>query len=170
MAVILKGEKLKLVEELVFATVGGKFTSTSNTVHKSVYIMNSKLPQNVADIGGVAAVKFKLNCFASNVLIHNVITPFKEYSNYFQWREYTRDNCSAGSSVAISRSSPEFGNSSGTGGGITILTGASEARSSTVGSLKPTIVNIVDSSLQYNTAQYQGGGLVISFNSSDYFY
>ena len=39
-----------------------------------------------------------------------------------------------------------------------------------MGSLKPTIVNIVNSSLQYNTGQYQGGGLVISFDSSDYFY
>lgn len=39
-----------------------------------------------------------------------------------------------------------------------------------MGSLKPTIVNIVNSSLQYNTGQDQGGGLVISFDSSDYFY
>ena len=74
----------------MFATVGGKFTSASTTVCKSVYIMNSKVHQNVADIGGGVAVEFKLNCFASNVLIHNVITPFKEYSNYFQWREYDK--------------------------------------------------------------------------------
>lgn len=83
---------------------------------------------------------------------------------------YVINNCSAGSSVTISRSTEEFGDSSGTGGGITILTGASEACSFTVGSLKPTIVNIVNSSLQYNTGQDQGGGLVISFDSSDYFY
>ena len=31
------------------------------------------------------------------------------------------------------------------------------------------IVNIVNSTVQYNTAHYQGGGLVISFDSSDYF-
>ena len=66
------------------------------------------------------------------------------------------NNCSAGNSLTISRNTVEFGNSSGTGGGMTFLTGASEACSSTMGSLKPTIVNIVDSSVQYNTAHYQG--------------
>ena len=44
----------------VFATAGGKCTSVSSTMRKSVYIMNSKVHQNVADVGGRAAVKFKL--------------------------------------------------------------------------------------------------------------
>ena len=60
------------------------------------------------------------------------------------------NNCSTGNSVTISRSTVEFGNSSGTGGGMTFLTGASEACSSTVVSLKPTMLSILSTQL-FNT-------------------
>ena len=50
----------------VFATAGAKCTSASSTMLKSVYIMNSKLPQNLTDVGGGVAVGFKQNCFARN--------------------------------------------------------------------------------------------------------
>ena len=65
---------------IVFATAGGRCTSASSIVHKSVYIMNSKLPQNLTDIGRGVPVGFKQN---SNVLIQQC-NPFKEYSNNFQ--------------------------------------------------------------------------------------
>ena len=137
-------------------------------MHKSVYIMNSKVHQNVADMGQGVAVEFKLNCFASNVLIHNVSLTRNTVTIFSGGNMYVTNNCLAGNSVTISESTVEFGNSSGTGGRMTSLTGASEACSSTVVSLKPTILIIVDSSVQYNTAHYQGGGLVNSFDSSDY--
>ena len=149
--------------------VAGVHQQACSTVHKSVYIMNSKVHQNVADMGRGVAVEFELNCFASKVLIHNVSLSRNTATVFSGGNMYVINNCSAGNSVTISRSTVEFGNSSGTGGGMTILTGASEACSSAVVSLKPTIVSIVDSTVQYNTAHYQGGGLVISFNSSNYY-
>ena len=52
---------------------GGGCTPVSSTIHKSVYILNSKVYQNFAEfVGGGLAIKFKQSCFAINVLINNV--------------------------------------------------------------------------------------------------
>ena len=88
----------------VFATAGAKCTSASSTMHKSVYIMNSKLPQNLTDVGGGVAVGFKQNCFASNVLIHNVTLSRNTATIFSGGNMYVINNCSAGRSVTISRS------------------------------------------------------------------
>ena len=45
----------------------------SSTIHKSVYLMNSKVYQNLAEVaGGGLAIQFNQSCFAIDVLIHNV--------------------------------------------------------------------------------------------------
>ena len=51
---------------------GHSCTPVSSTIHKSVYILNSRIYQNVADVGGGLAVQFNHTCFAIDVLIYNV--------------------------------------------------------------------------------------------------
>ena len=62
----------------------------------------------------------------------------------------------------------EFGTSP-IGGGMAFQTDAFLGCPSSVVNLKPTSVNIVDSTFQYNTARKSGGGLVISLGSFEYF-
>ena len=61
----------------------------------------------------------------------------------------------------------EFGTSP-IGGGMAFLTGASQECPSSMINLKPTSVNIVDSTFQHNTARKKGGGLDISLGSFEY--
>ena len=52
-------------------------------MHKSVYIMNSKLPQNLTDVGGGVAVGFKQNCFARNFFDSQCNYPFQGIQQLF---------------------------------------------------------------------------------------
>ena len=63
----------------------------------------------------------------------------------------------------------EFGDSSDSGGGMTVLTNGFLGCPSWIVNLKPTSINIVDSTFQYNTARKRGGGLAISLGSFEYF-
>ena len=62
----------------------------------------------------------------------------------------------------------EFGNANVSGGGMTIQTDTPQGCSSPLLNLKPTTINIVDSTFQQNTADHKGGGLAIDFDSSEY--
>ena len=143
----------------VFA--GHSCTSLSSTIHKSVHILNSKVSQNVADIGGGLTVQFNHTCFAIDVRIHNVSISRNAGTNSTGGNVYLTNMCAAGNSITISESTVEFGTSS-IGGGMTFLTGAFPGCPSSMINLKPTSVNIVDSTFRYNTAYKKGGGLAIS--------
>ena len=138
-------------------------TSVSSTIHSSVYILNSIFYQNVADRGGggIAIQLLNQSCIAANVLIHNVSFS-KNNATMNGGNIYLANLCTAGNSITISRSIVEYGNSSMYGGGMGFITGAFNTCISSMVSLKPTIVNIVDSTVQYNTA-IDGGGLNILF-------
>ena len=147
---------------------GDTCTSVNSTIHKSVYIMHSRVYQNVADIGGGMAIQFNQSCFAIDVLIHN-ISLSKNTAIITGGNIFLPNICTAGNSVTVSKSTVEFGNAFNTGGGMAFLTKASETCSSSVVSLKPTIISIVHSTFQYNTAYFLGGGLAIIFESSVYY-
>ena len=152
---------------LVF--VGGSCTSVSSTIHKYVYIMNSNICRNVADFaGGGIAIQFKQSCFAINVLIHSISLLRNTATNLTGGNVYLQSICSAGNSITISRSTVEFGTSSN-GGGMSFLTDAFPGCPSSMINLKPTSVNIVDSTFQHNTARKSGGGLDITLGSFEYF-
>ena len=149
----------------VFA--GGSCTSVSGSIHKPVYILNSKVYQNVAEQGGGLTVQFNHTCFAIDVLIHNVSLSRNAGTNSTGGNFYLTNVCAAANSVTISRSTVEFGTSS-IGGGMAFLTGAFPGCPSSMINLKPTSINIVDSTFQHNTAHKRGGGLAISLDSFEY--
>ena len=154
---------------------GGNCTSVSSTVHKSVYIMNSKVYKNFAELsGGGLAIQFYRSCFAINVVIHNVSISRNvgngNGSLLTGGNIFLSNLCTAGNSITISRSIVEYGNSSGSGGGMMILTDGFPGCPSWMINLKPiTSINIVDSTFQHNTARKRGGGLSISLGSFEYF-
>ena len=133
----------------------------SSTTHKSVYIMNSKVYQNLAKVaGGGLAIQFNQRCFAINVGNSSLLSGGNIFILNF---------CAAGNSITISRSNVEFSNASGIGGGMIFVTGAFPGCPSWMVNLKPTSINIVESTFQYNTAHKMGGRLAIALGSSDYF-
>ena len=135
----------------------------SSTIHNSVYILNSKIYQNVADLGGGIAIQlFNQSCIAANVLIHNVSIS-RNNATMSGGNIYSANLCTAGNSITISSSTVEFGNSGGNGGGMGFSAGSFKTRAPSTVSLKPTTVNIVDSTFQHNTACDYGGGLGIVF-------
>ena len=147
---------------LVFA--GQICTPLSSTIHKSVHILNSNVSRNVADLaGGGIAIMFDQSCFSINVLMHN-ISLSRNTATSIGGNIFVPNFRAAGNSITISRSTVEFGTSS-IGGGMEFVTSASSMTN-----LKPTSVNIVDSTFRYNTAHKKGGGLVILLGSFEYFY
>ena len=153
-----------LVGGAISVFAGHGCTSLSSTIQKSVYILNSKVYRNIADLGGGIAIQFNQSCFAVNVLIHNVFLS-RNAATKSGGNVYLPNNCTAGNSVTISRSTVEFGNAGDNGGGMVFKANTSEACSSSMINLKPTIITIVDSTFQYNTVRYLGGGLRISFSN-----
>ena len=152
---------------LVF--VGGSCTSVNSTICKSVYVMNSNIYRNVAEFaGGGMVILFKQSCVTINVLIHNLSLLRNTASNLTGGNIYLQSICTAGNSITISRSTVEFGTSP-VGGGMVFLTDAFPGCPSSMINLKPTNLNIVDSTFQYNTAYKWGGGLDMSLGSSEYF-
>ena len=106
----------------------------SSTIHKSVYIMNSKVYQNLAKVaGGGLAIQFNQSCFAINVGNSSLLSGGNIFILNF---------CAAGNSITISRSNVEFSNASGIGGGMAFQTGASQECPASMTNLKPTSVNI----------------------------
>ena len=140
---------------------GVSCTPESSTIHKSVHILNSKIYQNVAELGGGMVVQFNQSCVAVDVLVHNVslsknIAPIWTGGNI-----YLVNICTAGNSITISSSIVEFGYAIG-GGGMAFVTGALHECSSSMLNIKPTTINIVDSTFQYNAALVNGGGINIA--------
>ena len=133
-----------------------------------VYILNSKFYRNVADTGGGMGVQLSQSCFTTHVVIDNVsLSRNTAINNTGGNIHILVQPGTGGNSVTVSRSIVEFGNSSGSGGGMTFSFMCNEEiyASPTV-SDKPTTVNIVDSVFQYNTAyKLGGGGLAIIFQS-----
>ena len=150
---------------------GGCTPPVSSTIHKSVYIMNSKVYQNLAEVaGGGLAIQFKQSCFAINVIIHNVLLSSNVGNSSLSagGNIFIPNFCTA--YITISKSTVEFGNASGIGGGMAFLTTAFPGCPSSMIGLKPNSINIVDSTFQYNTARKSGGGLDIEFSvPSEYF-
>ena len=146
---------------------GDGCASTNSTMPKSVYIMNSRVYQNVANMGGGMQLLFNYSCLAIDVLIHNVSFS-RNTANIPGGNIMLLNLCTAGNSITISRSNVEFGIAEG-GGGMTFLTKASVTCSSSLVRLKPTTISIVHSTFQYNTAYSLGGGLAIMFNTSQYY-
>ena len=143
-------------------------TSVSSTIRKSVYIMNSKIYQHIAETGGGIGIQFDHNCFAFNVLVHNV--SLSRNSASLGGSIGLLNNCTAGNSITISNTTVEFGNASDAGGGMIFVAMTSEVCSSSMINIKPTTFTIVDSIFQYNTAvELGGGGLSIAFNSTEYY-
>ena len=153
----------------IFMLAGHSCTPVSSTIHKSVYILNSRIYQNVADVGGGLAVQFNHTCFAIDVLIYSVSLSRNAGINDTGGHIYLVNICAAGNSVTISRSTVEHGYANDSGGGMSIGTNDSPSCPSSMASLTPTNIKIVDSSFQYNTARRMGGALVIIFDSSKYF-
>ena len=149
--------------------VGGGCTSVSSTIHKYIYIMNSKVYQNVADVGGGMAIQFDQSCFAISVLIHNVsLSRNAAKSLQISGGNIIVQNfCTARNSITITKCTVEFGTSA-FGGGMAFLTDAFPGCPSMI-NVKPTSVNIVDSTFRYNTARKMGGGLDILLGSSEHF-
>ena len=152
---------------LVNATAGDSCTPVSSTTHKSVHIMNSKIYANIAGRGGGMAILFDQSCLAIDIVIHNISLSRNTATNLSGGNLYLSNICTAGNSVTISSSTVEFGNASGAGGGMIFLVNGSDECSS-MQNLKPAIVSIVDSTFQYNTAYYMGGGLIILAGSFQY--
>lgn len=152
---------------LVNATAGDSCTSVSSTTHKSLYIMNSKICENVAGQGGGMAILFDQSCYAIDAVIDNVSLSRNTATDRYGGNLYLSNICTAGNSVTIRSSTVEFGNASGAGGGMIFLVNGSDECSS-MQNLKPAIVSIVDSTFQYNTAYYIGGGLTILAGSFQY--
>ena len=152
---------------LVNATAGDSCTPVSNTTHKSVHIMNSKIYANIAGRGGGMAILFNQSCLAIDIVIHNISLSRNTATNLSGGNLYLSNICTAGNSVTISSSTVEFGNASGAGGGMIFLVNGSDECSS-MQNLKPAIVSIVDSTFQYNTAYYMGGGFTILADSFQY--
>ena len=152
---------------LVNATAGDSCTPVSSTTHKSVYIINSKVYENVAGRGGRMAILFDQSCLANDVVIHNVSLSANTATDRSGGNLYLSNICTAGNSVTISRSTLQYGNASGAGGGMMFLVNGSDECSS-IQNLKPAIVSTVDSTFQYNAAYYAGGGLIILAGSFQY--
>ena len=140
-------------------------TSISSTIHNTVWILNSKVYQNTAQLGGGIAIIFKQSCFA--VLIHNVSLS-RNVATKYGGNIYLLNICTAGNTVTISRTTVEFGNASDIGGGFMMQSRADACQSSML-SLKPSNINVIESTFQYNTACNVDGGVAISFGSSEYF-
>ena len=137
----------------------GSCTSVSGSIHKPVYILNSRVYQNVAEQGGGIAIQFNQNCLAIDVSIHNVSLSRNTATNFSGGNIYLYNYCTAGNSATISSSTLEYGNANDSGGGMAFVTSAC---SSSMVSLKAITINIADSMFQYNTAHALGGGLCIS--------
>ena len=152
---------------LVNATAGDSCTPVSSTTHKSVHIMNSKIYANIAGRGGGMAVLFDQSCYAIDIFIHNVTLSRNTATNHSGGNLYLSNICTAGNSVTISSSTVEFGNASTAGGGMIFFVNGSDECSS-MENLKPAIISIVESTFQYNTAYYTGGGLIILAGSFQY--
>ena len=148
---------------------GGGCMFVISTTQKSLYVMNSKVYRNVANFGGGIAMTFNHSCFAFDVSIHNVFYSRNAGTNSVGGNIYLANLCTAKNTLTISRSSVEFGYASDSGGGMSITTNDSQECQSSIVSLKPTIINIVDSRFRYNTARRMGGALVVVFDSSQYF-
>ena len=151
---------------LVMASDG--CASMNSTMPKSVYIMNSRVYQNIATMGGGMELLFNYSCLVIDVLIHNVSFS-RNTANLTGGNIMLLNLCTAGNSITISRSNVEFGFASEAGGGMAFLTKASVTCSSSLVRLKPTTISIVHSTFQYNTAYSSGGGLTIMFNTSQYY-
>ena len=144
----------------VFAGLGS-CTLVSGSIRSPVYILNSKVHQNVAKQGGGMAIQFNQNCLAIDVCIHNVSFSRNTATKFAGGNIYFYNNCTAGNSLAIRSSIVEYGNASDNGGGMIFVT---DACSSPMVSLKAITINIADSMFQYNTAHaLGGGGLYISY-------
>ena len=154
---------------LVDVTADGSCTSVSSSMRKHVYIMNSRVCQNVADYGGGMVIKFYQSLFAFDVLIHNVSLSRNTATNSAGGNLHLSNLCTAKNSVTISKSTMEYGNASVTGGGMKFITNTSEICSPLMVSHQPANIDIIDSMFQYNTASEQGGGLAIYFDSYDSF-
>ena len=115
------------------------------------------------------AIQFTHSCLVVNILLHNIFLLRNAATASTGGNIYLPNVCTAGNSITISRSTVEYGNASDAGGGMGILTATSQVCPSSVENLKPTIINIVDSTFQYNIADVRGGGLAISFDSSEFF-
>ena len=153
-----------LVGGAISVFTGHGCTSLSSTIQKSVYILNSKVYRNIADFGGGIAIQFNQSCFAAKVLIHNVFLS-RNTATKSGGSIYLPNNCTAGNSVIISKSTVEFGNAGDSGGGMVFIANTSEVCSFSMVNHKPTIITIVDSTFQYNIVRYLGGGLLISFSN-----
>jgi len=154
----------------VDVTADGSCTSVSGSMCKHVYIMNSRVCQNIADYGGGMAIKFYQSLFAFDVLIHNVSLSRNTATNRAGGNLHLSNLCTAKNSVTISKSTMEYGNASVTGGGMTFITNTSEICSPLIMvSHQPANIDIIDSMFQYNTASELGGGLAIWFDSYDSF-
>ena len=135
----------------------------SSTKHNSVYILNSRFYRNAADLGGGIAIDlFNQSCIAANILIHNVSIS-RNNATMSGGNIYLGNFCTGGNSITISRTIVEYGNATGSGGGMGFSAVFVKTCVPSAVSLKPTTVNIVDSTFQYNTACYYGGGLSILF-------
>jgi len=117
----------------------------------------------VASASGGMAIDLTQICFAIHIVVDNVLFSRNTASSYSGGNIGIAQMCTVGNSVTVSRSIVEFGNASDAGGGMAFITTA--CKFSIVG-YKPTTVNILGSTFQYNTAYTEGGGLVVSFNSS----
>ena len=136
-------------------------------IHWFVYILNSKFYRNVADTGGGMGVQLSQSCFTTYVVIDNVsLSRNTAINNTGGNIHIFVQPGTGGNSVTVSRCIVEFGNSSGSGGGMTFSFMSDNEYTFPTVSDKPTTVNIVDSVFQCNTAyKLGGGGLNIRFQS-----
>ena len=116
----------------------GNCTSVSTTVHKSVHILNSRVYQNFAEVGGGMAFQFNHSCCDIAVSIHNVLLSRNAAATGKSTggNIYLPNLCTAGNSITISRSTVEFGNASDAGGGMAFLTDASQGCPSSIKKLQ----------------------------------
>jgi len=136
---------------------------SNSTLYKYyLYIFHSNIYQNGASASGGMAIDLTQICFAIHIVVDNVLFSRSTASSYSGGNIGIAQMCTVGNSVTVSRSIVEFGNASDAGGGMAFITTA--CKFPIVG-YKPTTLNILGSTFQYNTA-YTGGGLVVSFNSS----
>ena len=134
----------------------------------SVYIRisNSKFHQNIATYGGGIAIQFDQSCFATHVTIYNVSLSRNSANatrgvggNLY----IMQGRIATGSSVTVNRSIVENGSASEAGGGVAIGIRTVQTNIPSSGSQYPITINVINSTIQHNTAGMHGGGLAISF-------
>ena len=112
-------------------------------IHWFMYILKSKLYGNVADTGGGMAIQFSQSCFTPHVVIDNVsLSRNTAINNTGGNIHILAQPCTGGNSVTVSRSLVEFGNSSGSGGGMTFNFILDNECTLSAVSDKPTTANI----------------------------